>query len=448
MPARSVVICADRLSKHYRLYTRKSDRLLEALDPFRRRRHREFPALSDVCFTVARGESVGLVGLNGSGKSTLLKLLCGVIRPSSGLVEVNGRISALLELGAGFHPERTGMENLYFQGAIQGFTRQETEAMIPDILAFADIGEFIHQPVKVYSSGMFVRLAFAAAVQVRPDILVVDEALSVGDARFQRRCFARIEEMKQQGVTFVLVSHSMEQIVTHCRRALLLSKGTLIMDGEPRDVVNRYLDMLFGKSENAEHLPKVGREPNSGRADPASDRPIPSGGNRLLELFLSNRSTEDRYHLNPLYNRYEYRWGNRQAAILDVYIESDRDIGHILPGDCLSIHVKSCFYQSCFRPIWGCTIKTREGVTVYGTNTEINGGFSAHESIREGEPVYVSFSFRCDLAPGEYFVSLGLAVDAGNTPLDRRFDSLLLVVHGPANFFGLSNLHMDIKTSF
>lgn len=433
--ADDIIIDVAHVSKEYRLYARRRDKVLEAIDPRHRCRHTPFPALHDISFTVCRGESLGIMGVNGAGKSTLLKLLCRVITPTMGKVAVNGRISALLELGAGFHPERTGLENLYFQGAIQGFSRRETEAMIPDIVAFADIGDFINQPVKVYSSGMFIRLAFAAAVQVKPDILIVDEALSVGDARFQRRCFARIDEMRTEGVTFLFVSHSTEEIVRQCNRALLLADGEILMDGLPRDVANRYLDILFGRDLAEEAVEKAEiMTPQAISADPA------------LCAFLQDSSAEDRFAANPLYNPYEYRWGNGGAKILDVMLSSTGDPLHIVAGDTLTLHVKALFLRDFFRPIWGCTIKTKDGVTVYGTNSEINNAQKAGKAVTAGAMAVSSFAFRCDLAPGEYFISLGLATDAGDNPLDRRYDALLLVVHGPTNFFGLGDLHMHIET--
>lgn len=428
------------------MYSRKRDKLIEALDPFRRIRHKNFPAIKNISFSVKPGESLGIMGVNGSGKSTLLKLLCRVITPTSGKLSINGKVSALLELGAGFHPDRTGMENLYFQGAIQGFSRKETEEMIPDILAFADIGEFINQPIKIYSSGMFVRLAFAAAIQTRPDILIVDEALAVGDVRFQRRCFSHIEKMKAQGVTFIFVSHATEQIITQCTRALLLSHGEICMDGEPGKVANRYLDFLFGKSdpilqnkplENKKTI-EINPENSANSVNKSSVEP------ELLAFFQDN-SLEDRYASHPLYNRYEYRWGNGSAKILDIYLASTGNPMDIHPGDHLTLHVKACFYETCFRPIWGCTVKNHEGVTVYGTNSEINGSLCPYESAPAGTIAHVAFTFTCNLGPGDYFISLGLATEAGNIPLDRRYDSLLLSVHPPANFFGLGDLHMTIQ---
>lgn len=222
-----VAISVKNLTKTYRIFGHPGDRIKQALTFGQKQYHKEFTALKDVSFEIKKGETVGIIGRNGSGKSTLLQLICGILKPTSGSVEVNGRISALLELGAGFNPEFTGRENVYFQGAVMGFTKAEMDTRFPDIAAFADIDEFIDQPVRVYSSGMFVRLAFAAAVHVSPEIMVIDEALAVGDIAFQSRCFDRIKQLKKQGVTILLVSHSMPQVITSATSALLLDHGRI-----------------------------------------------------------------------------------------------------------------------------------------------------------------------------------------------------------------------------
>ena len=257
----------------YKLYENPVDRLKESFHPFRKKYHRDFFALNNISFEVKKGESVGIIGKNGSGKSTFLKILTGVLTPTSGTVMVNGKVSALLELGAAFNPELTGIENVYFSGSIMGYTKKEMDNKIDDILAFADIGEFVHQPVKMYSSGMFVRLAFANAISVDPDVLIVDEALSVGDIFFQQKCHARMEKLIQNGVTIIVVSHDMPSIEKYSDKVLLLDRGQCMFMGNPNEAVHRYYALLHETPVVAE--PVVVEEVNvSPDSSEAVTRPI------------------------------------------------------------------------------------------------------------------------------------------------------------------------------
>lgn len=251
-----IAIKVENLSKCYQIYDQPRDRLKQFLLPRLRRLaslppkqyYREFWALKDVSFEVKKGETVGIIGRNGSGKSTLLQMICGTLSPTTGSVTTHGRIAALLELGSGFNPDFTGRENVYMNASILGLSKDEIDARFDEIAAFADIGEFIERPVKTYSSGMMVRLAFAVQAQVEPNILIVDEALAVGDAKFQARCFERLKQLKEGGTSILLVTHSTEQIVTHCSRAVLLDHGNVFEAGDSKRVVNCYLDLLFGKA--------------------------------------------------------------------------------------------------------------------------------------------------------------------------------------------------------
>ena len=236
----TVVIKTENLGKSYRLYGDNASRLKEAIDPFRRKRHTVHHALSGINLEIHKGETVGIIGVNGSGKSTLLKILTGVVTPSEGTLKVEGKLSALLELGAGFNPEYSGLENIYLNGTMMGFSTEEMKTRVPEIVAFADIGDFINQPVKTYSSGMFARLAFSVAISVNPDILVVDEALSVGDIFFQTKCFKKFEEFRQAGKTILFVSHDLSSINRYCSRAILLNKGKMIGDGTPKEIIDLY----------------------------------------------------------------------------------------------------------------------------------------------------------------------------------------------------------------
>ena len=248
----NIAISVKNLTKLYKLYNKPIDRLKEALSPFRRKYHRNFTALNDISFDIKKGETIGIIGKNGSGKSTLLKLLTGVVTPSSGTVITNGKISALLELGAGFNPNFTGIENVYFNGSIMGFTKEEINERIATILEFADIGEFANQPVKMYSSGMFVRLAFSLAINVDPDILIVDEALAVGDSRFQLKCFQKFEDFRKAGKTLIFVSHGMSDIVRSCKRAIWINEGVLCEDGDAKIVTEEYISWLFNNEKYKE----------------------------------------------------------------------------------------------------------------------------------------------------------------------------------------------------
>ncbi|MGM9571616.1 MAG: ABC transporter ATP-binding protein, partial [bacterium] len=239
-----VIIKADNLFKRYRLYKKPIDRLLESLNPWGKSYHQDFYALDDVSFAIKQGESIGIIGRNGSGKSTLLKILTGVLAPSGGKIKVNGRVSALLELGAGFNPEFTGLENIYLNGTIMDYSKSEIDARLDDILQFAGIGDFIYQPVKVYSSGMFVRLAFAVAINVDPEILIVDEALAVGDIRFQIKCMEKFQEFRERGKTIIFVSHDMSSIKKFCHKVLWLNSGKVKMFGEVNFVTDHYSDFL------------------------------------------------------------------------------------------------------------------------------------------------------------------------------------------------------------
>lgn len=250
----NTAVKVTHLTKIYKLYDKPIDRLKESLHPLKKKYHKDFYALNDVSFEIKKGETVGIIGKNGAGKSTLLKIITGVLTPSSGHVHVNGRISSLLELGAGFNPEYTGVENIYLQGTLMGYSHSEMESKIDEILVFADIGDFVYQPVKSYSSGMFARLAFAVAINVEPDILIVDEALSVGDSAFQRKCFARMEYIRTKGTTIVFVSHSEGQIVELCNRAIFIHGGQVVLDGEPKRVTGLYSKMMNSNNIDIEAI--------------------------------------------------------------------------------------------------------------------------------------------------------------------------------------------------
>jgi lipopolysaccharide transport system ATP-binding protein len=438
-----IAIKVENLSKCYPIFDQPRDRLKQMILPRLlgthgeepRRYYREFWALNNVSFELKRGETLGVIGRNGSGKSTLLQIVCGTLAATSGKAETRGRIAALLELGSSFNPDFTGRENVYLNASLLGLSPAEVDARFAAIESFADIGSFIDQPVRTYSSGMQVRLAFAVQAQVSPDILVVDEALAVGDAKFQAKCFERLKQLKQTGSSILLVTHSSEQIVTHCTQAILLEKGSILRAGQPRDVVNTYLDLLFGKKRKSNiPLPK-NVEDSSG----------PSAVNR--SSFELNRQ-DDVFATRPAYNPNEYRWGDGAARILDFCLEADGELfpSSIATGQEVAIAVAVSFHESLVRPIFGLTLKTKEGVTIYGANSESIEYDELKSLGSKGQSAVIRASFICRLAPGDYFVCLGIATRHGEDiiPHDRRYDSIHLQVRPTGVFFGLADLNLEL----
>ena len=428
-----LVVDAQGLGKCYRIYAKPVHRLLQGLVGVETKRYfREFWALRGVDLQVRHGETVGVVGRNGSGKSTLLQLLAGTLTPTEGAVKVHGRVAALLELGSGFNPEFTGRENVYLNAAVLGLDRQEIESKLDAILAFADIGEFIDQPVRNYSSGMVVRLAFAVQAQVDPQLLIVDEALAVGDARFQAKCFARLKQLKDAGTAILLVSHSADQIVQHCDRAYLLDGGRQLLQGHPKDVVNRYYDILFGVGKDeVEH--EVSHEPP----------PAPAGDSRYVPFMGDDAGFEAR----PNYNPSEFRWGDGAARIVDFELSSG---GRLYPamvasGAGTTLALRIAFDREVVRPILGVTVKTAEGVVVYGSNTEYTPLAGWADSGTRGSVVDVRTRLDFRLADGDYFISVGVASRNEHTvvPHDRRYDSIHVKV-GNADFFGMADLGLEM----
>lgn len=436
----SAVIQALNLGKSYRLWMNPQDRLKQPIRsmlsrwlPLEDRPYfREFWALRDVTLQVNRGETVGVVGRNGSGKSTLLQLLCGTISPTEGSCHTSGRIAALLELGSGFNPEFTGHDNVYMNASILGLSENEIRELYTSILEFADIGDFIHQPVKTYSSGMYVRLAFAVAVSVQPDVLLVDEALAVGDVKFQAKCFRKFEEIVDRGTTILFVTHSVEDITRRCSRAILLDRGNILATGHPGDVVNLYMELMFGTPDSPQNLVNAGGRRSSNVPGILTD--------------LDGRGFEDRAG----YNRHEFRWGNREAEILDFMIYSDGS-GHknvIRSGIKIFLALTVVFHKSFSFPIYGLTIKTPDGVIVYGSNSRDFRGGPLKKPVEAGEMTKVVMVLNQNLGSGDYMMSVGVAVDILGEiiPLDRRYDSIHIVVENPGcQSVGLADFGMAVE---
>ncbi|HUE84319.1 MAG TPA: ABC transporter ATP-binding protein [Pyrinomonadaceae bacterium] len=371
----------DGVAKQYRIYDHPIDRLKESLTRGWWKWHREFWALKGVSFEIEQGATVGIVGPNGSGKSTLLQIIAGTLDPTHGDVWVEGRVAALLELGAGFNPEFSGIENVYMNSALLGFSRAQTKARLPEIERFAEIGDFIHQPVKTYSSGMYVRLAFAIAVHSDPEILVVDEALSVGDTIFQHRCVRRLKEMQERGTTILFVSHEPTLVRALCSRAILLYQGELLADGPPVDVLNRYQRIIME------------REAAYAAGPTPAETTAPAG---LPEMNAEL----------PL--QYQYRHGNRSAEVISAGLldANEQPVELVETGDQVYLRMRFVFHQDVARPVCGFMIRNRHGLNVYGTNTEQRG--LDLEAARRGDIVEATFAFNCWLGQEHYFISVAV----------------------------------------
>lgn len=436
------VISVRNVSKCFYTYDKPRDRLKQAIVPRLQRwvgdplatYGNEFWALRDISFEVGKGETVGIVGRNGSGKSTLLQIICGTLAPTIGEIETRGRVAALLELGSGFNPEFTGRENVYLNGAVLGLTRGEVDDRFDAIAGFADIGEFLDQPVKAYSSGMAVRLAFAVQAQVDPEILVVDEALSVGDARFQAKCFERLRQLKENGTSILLVTHSSEQVVTHCSRAILLEQSRVEMIGASRPVINRYTDILFGRHASDSVEVNESCAPVSTSQEAVAPVTLPA----LLTL------DSDVYASRIGYNPHEYRWGDGAATLLDFHLSANAREFPVSAesGEEIVLSVAFRFNRPVINPILGFTIKTKEGVTVYGTNSYLLECVETRSMGESGTTATARVRFINRLATGDYFISIGIASREGEDIIahDRRYDSIHLIVEPTPKLLGLIDL--------
>lgn len=386
-----VAIRVDDVSKLYKLYDKPSDRLKESLGLTRKKLYKEHYALHNVSFDVKRGETVGIIGTNGSGKSTILKIITGVLNPSGGHVEIDGRISALLELGAGFNMEYTGIENIYLNGTMIGFSREEIDAKMQDILDFADIGDFVHQPVKTYSSGMFVRLAFAVAINIDPEILIVDEALSVGDVFFQAKCYKKFEDFKKMGKTILFVSHDLGSISKYCDRVVLLNRGKKLAEGTPKEMVSMYKRIMVNQ-DKAEEIAAHQMDMSSLEEDDEQE----------IKEAACEGQWKKHYNLNPDVDEY----GNGAAEIEDFAIidENGNYTNAIVKGTRFRLKSKVKFKQDIHDPIFTYTFKNIQGVAITGTNTMYEK--KDVPLAKEGETYVATFEQDMFLQGGEYLLSM------------------------------------------
>lgn len=419
----------NHVTKIYKLYDNPMDRLKEALRLTKTRKYKEYYALNDISFDVNKGETVGLIGTNGAGKSTLLKIITGVLTQSGGEVEVNGKISALLELGAGFNGEYTGMENIYLNGSMMGYTREQMEQRVKDITEFAGIGDFINQPVKTYSSGMFARLAFAVAINVEPDILIVDEALSVGDIYFQAKCFKKMDEIKKKGTTVLLVTHDLSAVVKYCDRAVIINHGQMVKMGNPKEMVDIYKKILVNQYDENEELHEDTQNINS------------------IETESTEVVDENLWKASLRINENNTSYGNNKAKIIDfgIFDEHGKISSMLMKKRPFSIKMKVEFHEDIEYPIFAFTFKNVRGQDITGTNTMFEK--KEVELARAGEVYEIEFRQDMMMQGGEYLLSFGCTgFENGEfTVYDRLYDITNIAVISEQDTVGFFDI--DSKVS-
>ena len=432
------VIEIKNLTKEYKMFKRKKDRLFETILPGYQK-HSTFKALDDLNLTVKKGEILGILGKNGAGKSTLLKIITGVVAQTSGELNVNGKISSLLELGTAFNPELTGIENIYQHGQVMGLTNEQIESKKQEIIDFADIGEHLFQPVKTYSSGMFARLAFACAINVEPDILIVDEVLSVGDMSFQLKCFKKFEEFKKKGKTILFVTHNISDVQKNCNRTIILVKGKKIFDGDVKGGVERYKKLItgnlkFGKSEDVE-------EKDAEEVKNVSE-------NKIEKNPKSNNSKTKTWKENFNENQEIIEYGNGKAEVIDYGIfnlngEFERTISN---DKVVVLKSKIRFNEDVEDPIFTMTLKDFNGNEICGTNTVIEKVYTG--KYKKGDVVIAKFKQRFNITPDKYTISFSCTRYTPNGDLEvlnRKYDALLVEVLSTKEVVGMVRLDSEIE---
>lgn len=419
-------IRVQNVSKLYKLYDKPSDRLKESLGLTKKKKYREHYALQNLSFDIRKGECMGIIGTNGAGKSTILKIITGVLNPTSGNVEIDGRISALLELGAGFNMEYTGLENVYLNGTMIGFSKKEIDEKLDSILSFADIGDFIHQPVKTYSSGMFVRLAFAVAINIEPEILIVDEALSVGDVFFQMKCYRKFEEFKEQGKTILFVSHDLSSISKYCDRVVLLNKGEKLAEGRPKEMIDLYKKVLVGQLD----LANIDKE----KADMEKAPEMGQAAEISAATCWKDQLTQNQ-------NAIEY--GDRKAEIIDYALVDEQGIvtNTIEKGRPFSIRMKVRMNEAIPLPIFAYSIKDLKGTEITGTNTMYE-----QTDFEVGKIMEITFKQDMSLQGGNYLLSLGCTGYDGVefVVYHRLYDVCNITVVSDKNTVGYYDMNSEV----
>ena len=451
-----IAISVKNITKKYRVFGHPSDRIKQALTFGRMRFHREFTALQDVSFEIKKGETIGIIGRNGSGKSTLLQLICGILKPTSGSLMLQGRIAALLELGAGFNPEFTGRENVFFQGAIMGVPKETMARRFDEIAAFADIGEFIDQPIRTYSSGMYVRLAFATAIHVEPEILVIDEALAVGDIQFQSRCFHRMQEIRKGGGTVIFVSHASEQVIQLCDRAILLEEGEILDSGAPKLIVGLYQELLFATPERQREIRERIRFSTISPSEKGEEQNRQEG--RLIQGIEPFSSSDALESYDPdLVPKNTIAYESHGAFIEDPEITTlmGKRVNTLLRGNTYRYAYAVRFERDAKNVQFGMLIKTSHGIELGGASSAATLAESI-SIVPKGATVRVEFQFNCILNPGVYFLNAGVtgSVDGSESVLHRLLDAEVFQVTSPSkgtataivDFGCIPQVHISLST--
>ncbi|MEA2015403.1 MAG: ABC transporter ATP-binding protein [Actinomycetota bacterium] len=428
-----IAVEVDSVSKRYRIYHEKVPSLKQTILTLRRTTYEEFSALNDISFSVKHGETCGIIGPNGSGKSTLLKLMAGIIRPNSGRVTINGPLSALLELGAGFHPDLTGRENIYINAAILGMKKRDVDRKLDDIIEFSELERFIDTPVKNYSSGMYMRLGFSVAINVNPDILLVDEVLAVGDQAFQAKCYKVIYDFMKKGKTIIIVSHDLDTISDLCSKVIFLKDGNVMDSGKPLDMVSKYrayVEELEKKrivEQQKEERKKIFKTVIEGNRKVVDGEEI----SRLSRLSIDGET------LN--------RFGSGDAEITDVelYDKKGKKIDYCKYGDDVKVTCRVLFKNQVEEPIFGIRITDYRGNVVFGTNTRLNKIKTA--TFKSGDKVSINFSFRINLMGGEYSVSPAVGYNDNKTYCDWVNDMFTINVIHRNIAEGLADLNPEIS---
>ena len=453
-----ITVKLENISKFYKLYNEPKDRLKEALHPFGKKYHREFYALKNINLEVRRGEILGIVGRNGSGKSTMLKLLSRVIQPSSGKVVVRGKVSALLELGSGLNPEFTGIQNIYFSGIMMGFTREEMKNKIDDIVGFADIGDFIHQPLKTYSSGMKTRLGFALAINMDPEILILDEVLAVGDDLFKRKCYAKMEEFFDSGCTVLFVSHSLSSVKEICSRAILLDKGELILEGSPELVTMHYQKHLFATPANADNVrneiiqlnKNVEEKKKFEKGKENTEKSTTEQETKVNEVnnieFEMEGTKQEAYFIPKFKPKSTVEYKNYDVEFKNIHIRTldNRKVNVLVLNEEYIYSYKVRFNIDAKDVSFGMRIKTTTGYHVSGVALHL---VKTLESVKQNDLFDVKWNFKCTLLPGDYYITMGVSsiINDQRVYLNRIEDAFVFRVQKVKSLFYTGTVHLNQK---